>query len=707
MPIIAVEGVGKVELGDEFNSLTPEQQDATIQGIAHTAKQPQEAKPSDGGWRSYIPSEIADIPSEIGNAFSENLAAAKEGFAGDKAAQGTIGGLFSTGKGLLAIPGMAMSLVTGPARSVGGHLLTRAIHGAGSLLNPEVAAKDDQQKIYDEVKGEVDKAVAAATPSRGVPAKFGLGPRDAPSIPQPPTPQTGPLNVMLSEGQTTRELPAIQTEQAALRGTSGPSAQARAQEFADQQRAQVSGAKDAVVSGLDQFGQKIVDGPQQAAELAQKSIQSAAAQRKAGVTQAYDEAKSLPGEIHAGAFEGIVPKIKHELSLGDNPIVVDELTPRANKALGYIENQISNLKIKNRADPFGQPNPENIVGISLKGVEQWRKNLVAMRNDAFASGNGADGRAMRGVVKAFDEQVDNAINGGLFNGDPRAVQAWNDARAAHADYKSTFSAGNGDPVGRVVERILGKDKNPAAIPNDVADFIYGGSGVNPGSLNVAVAKRVRGILGDQSPEWSGIKQGLFSRLVETPEGVTDLGPGKIAQRLNQFLNGNGKEMAETIFSPAERSLLRQYSDLHRALEIPQAGANWSNTATFLAPLLKSASNRMTSLVVGALTHIPVVGKAIGPLAGAAVDNMGGIISNAKNAQQIAKQMPLITEAAQKFRNAVAAYNKSNSPPSKVALSVATANMARAFKNIGIDLAAQAPSVSRAGDNPEIPRPPGQ
>lgn len=699
MPIIAIEGVGKVELGEEFNKLSPEQQSATIDGIAKSAKQPDaKTAQSDGGWRSYIPSEIADIPSEISKAFGENVDAIKEGFTpSKKAEQGSIGGLMATGRGLLGIPGAAFSPITGAARSVGGHLLTRAEHAIGSLIAPETAAKDDLAKMYEENKGGVDQAMMALAPSRG-------GLRAAPGpAPAAPTPiPTGPLNVILSEGQTTRALPAIQQEQAALRGTSGPSAQGRAQQFSDQQRQQVADARGTVAGGLDQFGQEIVRSPQEAGELAQQSIQSIAAQRKAGVTKAYDEAKALPGEIHAGAFEGIGQRIKSELSAGDNPIVIDDkLTPFASRAIQDVENRISQLKIQNRADPFGQPSQENIVGINLKGVDQMRRRLSAFRKDAYGSGNAADGRAASAVIDAFDTQVDNAINGGLFRGDPKAVQAWNDARAAHADYKSTFSAGKNDPVGRVVERIIGKDKNPAAIPNDVADFIYGGSGVNPSSLNVAVTKRVRSILGDQSPEWSGVKQGIFSRLVETPEGVSDLGPGKIAQRLNQFLNGSGKEMAETMFSPVERSLLKQYADLHRALEIPQAGANWSNTATFLAPLLKSASNRMSSLIAGALSHIPIAG----PLAGALVDNVGGIASNAKNARQIVKQMPLLTEAAQKFQKATVAYNKSNSPPSRVALSVATTNLARAFKQVGVEL--QAPAVSRAEDQPEIPRPPGQ
>jgi hypothetical protein len=652
------------------------------------------------GWSDYVPKEIADIPSEISDAFGENFQAAKEGFApsGGKAQQGVIGGLMATGRGMASIPGMVLAPITGAARSVGGHLLARAEEGIGGLINPN--AKVTSEQLYSEAKSGVDQAMMAMRPARG-----GLGPRGAPPTPPQPIP-TGPLDVILSEGQATRELPLIQREQAALRGTSGPAAQARAQEFADQQAQQVVKARDTVTTGLDQFGQKIVASPQEAVELAQKSIQTIAGQRKAGVSAAYDEANALPGEIHAGAFEGITNKIKSDLSAGDNPVIIDDkLTPFASRAIQDVENRISQLKVQNRADPFGQPSQEDIQGLTLKAVDQMRRRLSSFRSDAYKSGNAADGRAASAVVDAFDAQVDSAVNGGLFRGDPRAVQAWNDARAAHADYKSTFSAGKNDPAGRVVERILGKGNNPAAIPNDVADFLYGSSGVNPGSLNVSVSNRVKRILGEQSPEWSGVKQGLFSRLVETPEGVADMGPGKIAQRINQFLNGGGKELSEVMFSPVERALIKQYGELSRSLEVPQAGANWSNSATFLVPLLKSASSRMSSLIVGVLSHIPVVGKVAGPVAGAMIDNMGGAVSNAANAKQIVKQMPLVSEAARKFQAAVAAYNKANSAPSRVSLGIAASNLSRAFRQIGVDFSM--PSMSKAEDQQGVPRPPGQ
>lgn len=531
------------------------------------------------------------------------------------------------------------------------------------------------------------KELAAVIPMGIAPGRMFAAPKTRIPAAIPPEPAPGPLGVTLSEGQQTGALPLIQKEQAALRGNLGDAAQARAKEFADQQRSQVSAATEDVSRQLDPYGQRIAETPQEAGQLVSEGVQSAAAQRKAGVKQAYDEAKSLPGEIHAGAFEGIGQKIKGELSLRDDPIVIDDkLTPFASHAIRDVEDRISKLTIQNRADPFGAPSPENIVGVNLKGVDQMRRRLSAFRSDAFASGNAADGRAARGVLEAFDNQVDAAVNGGLFKGDPRAIQAWNDARAAHADYKRTFAAGKNDPTGRVVEKILGRSNNPAAIPNDVADFLYGGTGINPSSLNVNVAKRVREILGEQSPQWAGVKQGWFSRLVDSGPGVTDWGPGKIAQRINKALNTDGLELSKEMLSPQERRLVQQYGDLMRKLEVPQAGANWSNTATILAPMLKKVSGGLAALVGAAIGHTVApglygVGEGIGAMT---ANRVGKIVSDTKQLRQISAQMPLVSEQLQQWQRAVARAQSNNTPTSQRAVSIATTNLGKSLENLGLD-----------------------
>ena len=337
--------------------------------------------------------------------------------------------------------------------------------------------------------------------------------------------------------------------------------------------------------------------------------------------------------------------------------------------------------------------PPNIVGVNLDGIDQIRKRLSSLRKDAFASGNGADGRATRAVLDAFDDHIDRAVNGGMFEGDPRAIDAWNKARAAYADYRKTFTAGKNDPVGRVVERIIGKDNNPAAIPNDVADFIYGSAGVNPTSLNVGVTNRLKTMLGDRSPEWSAIKQGLFSRLVESGQGMTEMGAGNVAQRLNRFLNVDGKEMAALLFSKYDRDLLQKYADLMRHLEVPQAGANWSNTATFAAEGFRpSASARIFDAIgsnvgamVGAVLGHVATGGLGGEAVGAATAKAAGWARQQREAAQIAKRMPIIKNVVRDYQVAADAAEASRTPRTIARLTIAARNLSSNLKSINVSI----------------------
>jgi len=505
----------------------------------------------------------------------------------------------------------------------------------------------------------------------------------------------GPLGVTLSEGQATGDLSAIQREQAAVRGQSGPPAQQQAERFFNQQKGQVDAARSGIAEKLDPYGtsgQRLAETPQEAGDLVSQSMQRMAAQRKAGVTEAYDKAKSYPGEVHADAFEGISTKIKTDLSSRADPIIIDDkLTPFASHAIKDIETRVANLKIQNRASPHGEPDAAEIIGVNLSGIDQMRKRLSAFRKDAFGSGNAADGRAAKAVLDAFDDHIDGAINGGMFRGDPRAIGAWNDARAFYADYRKTFTAGKNDPVGRVVEKILTKGDN-AQTANSVADFMYGTAGVNPTSLNVGVVNRLKSTLGDRSPEWFAIKQGLFARLVEAGEGSTALGPAKVAQRLSKFLNSDGKEMAGLVFSEAERDAMQKYASLMRQIEVPQAGANWSNTATFAAKHLRNIGSQvgmqvggLVGMALGHGTGLPLgIGEGAGALAGAGIAKAGSVASNAMQARQIAKQMPIIGKVLTDYQGAAIAFETSPSTRTVARLSLASRNLSTNLKDIGLN-----------------------
>lgn len=613
---------------------------------------------------------ITDIPAEIGRTASENYETIKKGlFPSGQGSQGQIEHLMNTGKAVAAIPGLIASPITGAARSLIGHPMAQLEHKAGELIAPDIAAKDDPQKMYETAKGDVDLAMSAMAPKGGL--------KPLPSTAPPPLPPQDTLGVTLSEGQRTGELPAIRNEQAALRGQSGAGAEEQAKAFAEQQQQQLAQAKQNVSKSLDPASQVMAENPADAAELAANTVRQEAARAKQGVNQAYRHANNQPGEFSPDVFNGIGSQIKNRLAALDEPVVVDTpTTPNAAKALDYIDNTISRLRIPNKTD-LSEPDTTSIAGVNLKGVEQIRKALSGFRKDAL--GNPPDQRAMRAIIDQYDKHIDDAVNQGLFNGDPYAVKAWNAARAAHSDYMQTFGKGKNDPVGRVVEKILGTQNNPAAIPNDVADFMYGSTGTNASSLNVGVAKRIKGILGESSPEWSAVRQGLFER------ATANAGSDKIVTKLNKLLNEDGRELSEAVFTPSQRDLLQQFADLHEKLKIPTGGVNRSETSTFVAPMMKKLTAGVAAVVGAMLGHTLAPGAyGVGELIGAGLLGKGSTaISDITKARKIANQMPLVADRMRAYQRALINHQRGGAP-STAGLSVASTNLAKALGGIGFD-----------------------
>jgi hypothetical protein len=446
-----------------------------------------------------------------------------------------------------------------------------------------------------------------------------------------PTPTLTPKNVRnvagvdvpLSPGQESGNVTQQIMENAALRGARGNPAQQVAERFfTGQQQPANEAARAAVGRGFDPFGQAVAENPQEAGELVGQSVRDIAGTQKQGYKSLYDEAMGLPGEFHASAFEGIGQRIKGDLSLGKSPVIIDDVTtPVANRAIQDIDNNISRLKVQNRADPFGQPNPQNITGINLAGVDQTRKRLTAM---ASATDPGsADRRAMSRIISSFDDHIEGAISDGLFTGDDRALDAIREARSAYSQYRKTFSSqGAGDDVGRVMEKIIGRNGGDGATPTEIANYLYGNAKVGGSGTSVRLAQRLQDVLGPQSPEWSAVRQGLWSRLTEATEGTAAFGPQRISNRVGEFLNGSGKPLAQMMFTAGERSQMQRYAELQQQLTPKPGAVNYSNTGVLMSALKASANSILTFL--GAHLGGPVgavAGAAVGPIGSRIKENM--------------------------------------------------------------------------------------
>lgn len=515
------------------------------------------------------------------------------------------------GKGTLSALSIPISPIVGAARSLIGHPMADVV----TALNPP-----GQGMSYEDAKGKTDLALSGlgarggGIPRGGVPNAAKIAEAQANEK------LAGDVGIRLSRGQAAGDLEGIRYEDMASRGAYGKPAQDVAAPFfegqfqdiqtagrgvgeqvargagvaenpseaaatlnaellANAERARAGtgaveqgAAREAELSrgALDTHGRILgdivsegrptIENPRQAGEVVSQEVRSQAARDRADYQQRYNEAFSLPGEFHAGAFEGVGNRIQGRMTLGDNPVIIDDVTtPIASRAVRDLDN-ISSLKIQNRADPRGQPNPENITAVDLRGVDQARKRLVSFYKAARSGQNAADVRATGRLIEEFDTSIEQAITNGLFSGDDRALQALQDARAAYSAYARTYRPRQaGDDVGTAIRRIV--DRNATA--EETANMIVGSGRIGNSGTPVRLAERLEQIFGRDSDAWSTVRQAIWQRASQARNAEGAVDPGRAATGILDLANSS---LGRRVFNAAELAAMRTHAQGIRGLE---------------------------------------------------------------------------------------------------------------------------------------------
>lgn len=217
--------------------------------------------------------------------------------------------------------------------------------------------------------------------------------------------------------------------------------------------------------------------------------------------------------------------------------------------------------------PMRQPGTGESRPVDLKQMDEARKQLVTMLGDAkskaFSTGDRSDLRAMSRILSEFDNVIEDALKSGKFSGDAGlAAELQAAARKSHAEYREMFtSRGAQDPIGRVVEKILGRYTDTAATPEQIMALGYGPASRPGTGESVKVALRLRKVL--PAEDFARWKQGLVGYVDDA-----SLSPAKRSQRINDFLDSSmGRS---DILTAAEKTELGAYARNLRAIE-PRGG----------------------------------------------------------------------------------------------------------------------------------------
>lgn len=369
------------------------------------------------------------------------------------------------------------------------------------------------------------------------------------------------FDVPLSRGQALQDPSQLGWEAQARNDAKGEAAGNRVRGLDSQQDAAIASARQGMAQRLA-GGQSLAEDPLSAAARTTEGVRSRAQDLNSQIDNAYAIAADpiRNARVDFGAVRGMESQIHAALQNGD--VVVDDLVPATRAALGDIRN------FTQGADANLQPG-DSIVDVNLRGMEQLRRR-IANRFDQAA--NPADRRALGIVRRTFDDGLADAVDSSLMSGDPSALDAIRQARSLRSAYSLNFAARNPqDDAGRIIDRIV----NQNVTDREVSNWLYGASQVGLKGESVRLAQRVRGVLGDQSPEWQAIREGAWRKVTETPRGTADYTPQEISDRLSNFVNGDGRGLAEQLFNRDELAAMRRFAFTMRSATRSSSGGGRS------------------------------------------------------------------------------------------------------------------------------------
>jgi uncharacterized protein YoaH (UPF0181 family) len=588
-----------VQVDDGFLSLSHDQQNATVEEIAKSLTP-----------HSKLSDAVTDIPNEIKNAASENIDTIKKGIT-DRGTKGPIEGLIDTGKAVLAIPGLLASPLTGAARSLIGHPMAQAQHAVGTVIAPDIAAKDDPAKMYAAAKGDVDTAMSALA-SRGVPSvpavvaapakagegqqvlaaaqrlsdagvpvdvpraissdsaavqRLGQGIRNVPIVGDAVPRATlklvddlGAANRTIADQYGSGSGPNVASrigDRLSTAATSETSAAANAARLSDEavaaahERAgiQANQSLDAAdTNALQQTRAAVGDmSPQDMGQALIERLRAGEQEARANKDRLYGIAERSDGAISAEAVPAMRPRIAQALTDAGREVDVN-LTPAASRMMAEVD-QFS--RGGNADVTHGAVYPR-----SMQEIEQTRKRLNGFSQ---AATNDADRAATRMIIREFDGWVSDSFDNALFSGSDAALNAFREARAANTSWRARFGFNERDDADRVVNRIVTGETTP----QEAANYIVGAGKVGAKGVSSRLLTRIAEATNDDPEAMQAIRGGIWNRLSQATGGV-DAKPGaKVANDIGEFLNGSGRDVAQRLFSPQQQNIMRTYADTIR------------------------------------------------------------------------------------------------------------------------------------------------
>ena len=242
--------------------------------------------------------------------------------------------------------------------------------------------------------------------------------------------------------------------------------------------------------------------------------------------------------------------------------------------------------------------------VLLNRAEEFRQGLVKHRAGIERTPEGVN---IKNAINEFDDFLDGVVENGFLIGDSEAVNQFKKARSIWARLKQKYE-GDGI-VDQLIEynSELGRSV-PSKTPEEALRTLFTASGVGFKTGATKAVKELRDVLGADSPEWAGLKQEAFARLLRSQTAGNVRRGG--ASNLDKVFSGdkfstsfrdamkNSPELMKTFFSPKELSEIRQFERVALMATNRVLGAQQtSNNITQLIRVMDNLGRVMPSIRV--------------------------------------------------------------------------------------------------------------
>lgn len=423
---------------------------------------------------------------------------------------------------------------------------------------------------------------------------------------------SGAESIPLTRGQRSGNLDMLRTEEGMRQGGYGNAASGMLRNFDDAQMAAIENrAGQLVPSG---FGPGKL--PDTGARLQSDLMQEAGQQRQA-IKQAYEAA----GEAKAALDPQMAVSIASDLKA-----IPKNMKVFSTEGMTQLNAAIDKLKGFEKLGKRATLKP-----IDIQQLEDFRKGLVR----AIGGTKSTEQAALIRMKNTLDQKLDNAVTSGLFQGDDAALDLIKNARDLRARYGRLFEAGNKDPAGNAMVRIL-DDKQ--ASPEQVINFILGAGKVRSTSQAHGLVKRIKDVFGPDSEQVQALKDALlYKAFTNVQHGEHKLARTAIAVNARNLLDNEGRYLARELFSEGELDQIRRLANEVARTITPQDARNPSRSAW---AFLHAMQQRGFIGTLGKITQaVPVIGAT-----GDALENIGGTIQSGRAVSQKPELLtaPLVT-----------------------------------------------------------------